>query len=82
VVALSDGIVYEVVDPGSPVDSIEIPVKAEPTPGQNPDPNRPTTTPEPESESLPEGRNLPCLGGLLPLALIPLGISAFRFRSE
>ena len=82
VVALSDGIAYEVVDPGSPVDSIEIPGEIEHTPEQNTSPNKPTATPGSESGSHSGGINLPCLGGLFPLALIPLGIMAFRSRFE
>lgn len=42
----------------------------------------PIATVIPESAKPDSGSTLPCLGGLLPLLLLPLGFMAFRFHSE
>ncbi len=77
VIAFSDGIAYEVVAAGESTQPIQIaptrtPAPDEPkiesTPGLLPEATSPAETPEAGIGSAP------CLGGLLPLALLPLGL--------
>jgi Ca-activated chloride channel family protein len=76
VIALSDGVAYEVIEPDAPTTAIEIPptYEAEEAGG----PSSPVAGGEEEVETSPsDGEtgvviNLPCLGGMLPLSLLPL----------
>jgi Ca-activated chloride channel family protein len=100
VIAISEGIAYEVVGSDVTTASIDIPptLDADSSPTEIPT-EKPTleevpeatlapevTAVEPEATTISEpeppssGNTLPCLGGLLPLALLPLAIVAFRFR--
>jgi Ca-activated chloride channel family protein len=91
VIALSEGIAYEVVAADSPVAPIEIPVEkdqqefGEPSePEFQPQESAPIpeAKPEvhPEVEESNDANGLTCLGGLLPLALFPLLGLVFRKR--
>jgi hypothetical protein len=92
VIAISDGIAYEVVDPDLSPDPIEIPPDREADAALESNPEDPVvpvdspqeseTNPETDSDSPSSGVGLPCLGGLFPLMLIPLGFVAFKFRWE
>ncbi len=101
VIAISEGIAYEVVGSETPTGSIDIPptlvVDSTPTdsPAGKATPEGPDATPvsevpagEPAATALIEpgspdsGSPLPCLGGLLPLLLLPLGFIAFRFQEQ
>lgn len=90
VIAISDGIAYEVVDPDLSMDPIEIPPQREeisppddvhehPSEPDNP-PQEPAIILETDSESPSSGIGLPCLGGLLPLMLFPLGLVALAIH--
>jgi Ca-activated chloride channel family protein len=80
VIALSNGIAYEVVEADSSIPAVEIPEPGNPqTPGEpaaTPTPATPPealdNTPEAESESPETGGPILCVGGMLPLALFPL----------
>jgi len=92
VIVISEGIAYEVVEADTPTQSIDIPptlavVEApEVAPSSTPLPVEsadPTEAPEiPESSSPAPDEGLRCLGGLLPLFMLPLGLVAFRSRPE
>jgi Ca-activated chloride channel family protein len=79
VIALADGVVYEVVEAGASGDQIQaLPTytpAAEPAPGNPP-------TPEPVTPASPGARSpggIPCLGGLLPaVGMILLGLAVRR----
>ena len=69
VIAFSEGQVYEVVGSEEAVEPIDI--EATPVP-----PARPTDVPvdqQPESDETPAGGGTPCLGGLMPLIVVPAG---------
>ncbi len=84
VIALADGIAYEVVDEDASVESIEMPEAKTPEPeipgGPALTPEQPAATPEAGSESPSGGSTLPCLAGLIPLALFPAALVFFRRR--
>jgi len=99
VIAISEGIVFEVVDSDIPVEPIYIPIYE--TQDDNPKPHiddgKVTLVPEVEPKpSLNNGtgmevqhpddqletEKLPCLGGLLPLLLLPLAVITFRTENE
>jgi Ca-activated chloride channel family protein len=101
VIAITDGIAYEVVGSDVPTDEIDIPptLEMESTPTASPieeaAPELPDATPvselpleEPnptdiiQSEPAESDSRLPCLGGLLPLLLVPLGWVTSRFRES
>jgi len=92
VIAISEGVAYEVVSASLSGDPIDIPLRQEAdppevdkpdsTPGDPISPTEPATTPKTGSDPRSSTRNLPCLGGLLPLVLFPLGIVAFRFQRK
>ncbi len=76
VIAISDGIVYEVVDADSSVPALEIP---EPAPAEMEATSPaaaplepPAPNPDTEFEAPTDGSSFPCAGGMLPLALFPL----------
>jgi Ca-activated chloride channel family protein len=81
VIALSEGIAYEVVGEGTPTTPIEIPPTSTPTPQSSS-----TSTPAPPSSPSPAPPNSPaprqpsCLAGLLPLILLPAGFVLLRKR--
>jgi Ca-activated chloride channel family protein len=89
VIALSDGVVYEVVDTGTPVEPVKLPptrtVLPEstgiPVPTEMPD----VATPEPgQATSTPPTApgTMPCASGLLPLGLLPLAALWLRRRTK
>lgn len=105
VIAISEGIAYEVVGSDVPTGSIELPPTLDPgetteavpteSPGSEgqidlPDATSvadlpaelPAATQVVKPESPDSKAPLPCLGGLLPLLLFPLGIAAFRFQEQ
>jgi len=77
VIALSDGVAYEVVEEGEPTGPVEIPPALTTEPGGGVEPPQidvqasPVEPGSPPSQP-PSGGGLPCLGGMLPLALLPL----------
>ena len=89
VIAISDGIAYQVVAADSAVSPVDIPEVSAPanpapgpaatetSPGLAATPREPAATPSPG-----ELGGLSCLGGLLPLILFPLGVVAFRIRRD
>jgi Ca-activated chloride channel family protein len=89
VIALNDGVVYEVVDTGTPVEPVKLPptrtVLPEstgiPVPTEMPD----VATPEPgQATSTPPTApgTMPCASGLLPLGLLPLAALWLRRRTK
>jgi len=89
VIAISDGIAYEVVDADTPVPALQIPeqenlpVSAETGPTLTSEiPAQGTeSTPEAEDEFSEDRTSLPCMAGMLPLALPSfLGVFIFRRR--
>ncbi|MFC1996078.1 VIT domain-containing protein [Chloroflexota bacterium] len=85
VIAISDGIAYQVVLDGSTVPALEIPkpqdqqVPTDTAPPSTaaiqpdePAADQPKPTPTSESDALTTGSSIPCVGGMLPLALFPL----------
>ena len=75
VIALADGVAYEVVEMETTVPAIDIP------PSPSPEPGLPTQTPlltqgsvtnTPGGDKPVSNVSTPCIGGLLPLALLPL----------
>jgi Ca-activated chloride channel family protein len=87
VIALSDGVPYEVVEAGAPSEVEEIPPTYSPEPpapqtpiaqAPNEEPPSAQATPLPAASNRPSG-GLPCLGGLLPGVLVGLWL-AIRFR--
>lgn len=97
VIAISEGIAYEVVAVDAPADDIDIPPRnieddndAEKN-SVNPslpevqpmEPEvKPEAEPDVEPELIPADRMLPCLGGLLPLFLFPFGILILVLQKE
>jgi Ca-activated chloride channel homolog len=90
VIAISDGIAYEIISADQIGDSIDIPsdldsspppvVSTENTNEEIDSSNDPELTTQTEIDEPEARRNNPCLGGLLPLILVPFGIFAFRFQ--
>ena len=80
VIALSGGVAYEVVAAGAPAGSLTIPPTYTPTdPGSSPSEGTPAAvTPAQGGEPAAPKGGLPCLGGLLPLALLPLALAFSR----
>jgi Ca-activated chloride channel family protein len=87
VIALSEGVAYEIVEPGEAADEIHLPAAQSPV-GEV-DPHReqvpyqqstpaPATMNEPESTSKSSGLN--CGAGLLPLVVLPLAALSLRRR--
>ncbi|HZD56517.1 MAG TPA: hypothetical protein VE136_07335, partial [Anaerolineales bacterium] len=78
VIAISGGVVYEVVPAGVPSDPIMIPATLTPEPGKDgPDPMPTQNDLESSTNSplsAPASATVPCLGGLLPAILLPLGL--------
>jgi Ca-activated chloride channel family protein len=82
VIAISEGIVYEVVDPTVATDPIEIPPTLDfevPTVQENPPVSdeltvNPVSTPTMTPDSNTSTNTPSCLGGLLPLILVPVGL--------
>jgi len=80
VIALSDGIAYEVVEADSSVPAIEIPELKNPQTPMAPvtistlvtTPEEPMSVPEAETESPAAGSSSLCVGGMFPFALFPL----------
>jgi len=72
VIAISDGIAYEVVDSNEPSQPIVIPATYTPEPGTNSDPGN-SSTPSPSN-------SLPCASSLL--AIIPFGLMMLLKRSR
>lgn len=80
VIALSGGLAYEVVDSDSNVPAVEITQPAKPTSteeaGATPEPEitAPESAPPSEIQENPSSpeNHLPCMGGMLPLALLPI----------
>jgi Ca-activated chloride channel family protein len=84
VIALSGGSAYEVVGQGVQVEPVEILVTGEPVAlPETPVPSTPVAQAGPGAP-LPEAApsTFPCLGGLLPLALLPLGLVLVRRRQR
>jgi Ca-activated chloride channel family protein len=99
VIAISDGIVYEVVDQDTPTEPIDIPIYETPdeTPTIQINDGSATIVPEidptlsqnegtgmeiqPDNQLLAPERQ-PCLGGLLPLVLLPLAVMTFYREKE
>ncbi len=92
VIAFADGIPYQVVmteesvaplslpptpDPENPVEKPPLTLEPLPTPDALPTANNPSG-PEPT----PVPGTMPCLGGLLPLGLLPLGVVLLRRRRD
>ncbi|MBN1537905.1 MAG: VWA domain-containing protein [Anaerolineales bacterium] len=84
VIVVYEGVAYEVVSAGSDVDTVEIPPTYTPSPSQNDDKDTPQTTPNNTQEAVsiaestqPLGKSsgLPCIAGMLPMAV--LGIFGF-----
>jgi Ca-activated chloride channel family protein len=93
VIAISEGIVYEIVGDETTTEPIEIPatiIADEVLPSENlvstPAVNIPgSQTPipiEPNYDESGSVKTLPCLGGILPFFLFPLGIVLFRVSRE
>ena len=99
VIAISEGIVYEVVNSDIPVEPIYIPIYETQDDSPKPQINDAPVTLLPDFEPQPtqnigtgmevqhpddqlEAEKLPCLGGLLPLFLLPLAVIAFRIENE
>ena len=87
VIALSDGLAYEVVETGTPVEPIEIPptekVMPETTKIPVPTEKPGVVTPEPSSATSTPPTSpgtMPCASGLLPLGLLPLAAFWFHRR--
>jgi hypothetical protein len=91
VIAVVDGVAYQVLPQGSPVSPVQIPpTPAVPTQaGSSPDRaatttpeagRSPSVTPDSSASSPAFGQGLPCLGGLLPLIIVPLFVSLRRKR--
>lgn len=87
VIAISDGIAYEVVSADSSVPAVEIPEQEKPqAPAETEATStaavsleEPAPTPKAESETPAAGSKIPCMGGMLPLALFPLvGLLSIR----
>lgn len=79
VIAVSEGIVYEVVPANVPSEPVKIPATLTPEPaedGLNPAPSShdPSEGPTRPPASTPASATLPCVGGLLPGILLPLGL--------
>jgi hypothetical protein len=84
VIAISEGIVYEVVDPEVATEPIEIPPTLDfeaPTEGVLENPPvldgltvNPVSTPTLALDSNTSTNTTSCLGGLLPLILVPIGL--------
>jgi Ca-activated chloride channel family protein len=75
VIALADGLAYEVVDMGATVPAIDIPPSPSPEPGLPTLPpliTQGTATNNPGGDKPVPAVNTPCIGGLLPLALLSL----------
>jgi Ca-activated chloride channel family protein len=79
VVVFSEGVVYEVVVTDSSLPAVEIPELENPAQPGDPeptslpenDPEETVNTQESESQTPVKGSRLPCISGMLPLALIP-----------
>jgi Ca-activated chloride channel family protein len=86
VIALADGVAYQVVPQDSPVEPLVIPTvlplpveTALPLQPDTPQPEATAQSTEPISPVTPNKRNpLVCGGGLLPIVLLPLGWAALR----
>jgi Ca-activated chloride channel family protein len=85
VIALSDGIAYQVVAADSAVPVLEIPepqnspISVEAGPTATPPPSVDRPTPASEADAPAAESRFPCLGGMLPLALLPLvGLLSLR----
>jgi Ca-activated chloride channel family protein len=70
VIALSDGVAYEVVGSGEPADSLDIPPT--PTPATEPDVFPQATPVSPDQPSVPG--TFPCVAGLIPLTVLPFAM--------
>lgn len=80
VIALSDGIAYEVVEADSSVPKVDIPELENSQPSEETavittpaaPSDEPASSPDAKIESPRTGSKIPCMGGLLPLMLFPL----------
>ena len=80
VIALSRGVAYEVVNSDSTVPAVEIPEPAKPASTEEaratpePETTAPESAPPSEIQEIPSStrNHLPCMGGMLPLALLPI----------
>jgi Ca-activated chloride channel family protein len=89
VIALSDGIAYEVVAADTSVPAVEIPepenpqipAETEATATPAAPPEEPASTPETEAESPAAGGSTICVGGILPIALFSL-VGFMRKKTE
>ena len=80
VIALSRGVAYEVVNSDSIVPAVEIPEPAKPASTEEaratpePETTAPESAPPSEIQEIPSStrNHLPCMGGMLPLALLPI----------
>jgi Ca-activated chloride channel family protein len=83
VVAISGGVAYEVVPAGTPTQPIDLPATHTPAAAPTPAQSGPVSTSASPPASRPERSTaLPCLGGLLPLALLPFGLLVIRARGR
>ena len=96
VIVISEGVAYQVVAADVPTSPIKIPPTPTSAPSKGDSPIEiPSSTPIPEMVAeLPTptapmpfdepdpGKSSPCLGGLLPLLVLPAGILVFRLRQE
>jgi len=93
VIAISEGIVYEIVSIETVTDPIDIPPTIETgeistnenlvdTPVANTPDSPATTQMEPNINDKESRKALPCLGGLLPLFLFPFGFVLYRVSRE
>ncbi|HEX7973188.1 MAG TPA: VIT domain-containing protein, partial [Anaerolineales bacterium] len=95
VIAFSGGTAYEVVEADATVPTVSLPPTGVPTllpastpaPGVTPTPRTGNLLPGSPTPAIPtpdsrpaQSSPLPCLGGLLPLALLPLGLMWIRSR--
>ena len=79
VIAISEGTVYEVVSADVPSDPINVPATLTPEPAENdpnptPAPQDPSAVPTEPPAPNPSSAAFPCLGGLLPGILLPVGL--------
>jgi hypothetical protein len=82
VIALADGVAYEVIDAGSPVDPISLPPTHTPAPGEPAlAPTRPVAE-RPSDPSDAQGPNLPCPGSALLIGLAALPLRLRRGRAH
>jgi len=83
VIALAGGLAYEVVGEGVTAPPLDLPPSVTPSAGEPGQPTPAVTLSTQSQENKPQAPGgLPCLGGLLPLALLPLGGMAWMRRDR